>query len=405
MAEATITLGGAPTGPLTGIRVVDITINVVGPAASQILGDMGADVVKVEAPGGDGNRQTGPVRTPAMGVLYMNVNRNKRSIVLDLKRPECRDAAMRLIDSADVVMHSMRPAAIERLGLGYEAVRARNPRAIYAYAPGYRSDGPQRDRPAFDDVVQGESGMVDLMRRQQGQSRFFPMIMVDKFCGHVLASAITMALFERERSGQGQCVEVPMLETMLSFNLMEHLWGAALEAPRGTIGYPRPYMAERRPFPTRNGEICLMANSDDQWERLLQAVGLPELATDPRYRKLADRARHFPELYAAVAAKIALRTTEEWERVLDDIDIPNGRVRGLDDLIDDPYLVATGYFLRYRHPTEGEMRTTSIPVRFSRTPGNVRRHPPKLGEHTAEVLREAGLSAAEIAAVTGAGDA
>jgi crotonobetainyl-CoA:carnitine CoA-transferase CaiB-like acyl-CoA transferase len=390
-----------PNGPLAGVRVIDVTVNVLGPVATQILGDMGADVVKIETPDGDPNRQTGPARNRGMSAMHLNVNRNKRSITLNLKRPEAKAALTRLIESADVFVHSMRPAAATRLGIGYEALAAVNPRLIYAFGPGYRQDGPNRDYPAFDDVVQGESGIAALMAQVNGQPRFYPTVIIDKLCGYVLASSIGMALYARERTGKGQQVQVPMYETILAFNYLEHLWGGAFDPPMPPgVGYVRLLTKHRRPYPTKDGYICVLAVNDDQWRRILPALGRPELINDPKFATTEGRVDNYDELYGIVAEQLTHKTTAEWHEILDREDIPNGTMNSLGELLDDPYLRETGFFRRYEHPTEGPIRTVEPPTSFSATPAGLHRPPPTLGEHNAEVLGELGYSAQDIANLT-----
>jgi crotonobetainyl-CoA:carnitine CoA-transferase CaiB-like acyl-CoA transferase len=382
------------TGPLSGIRVIDLTINVLGPVATQILGDMGADIIKVEPPQGDQNRQNGIGVSPGMAVFYTIMNRNKRSVILDLKQPDCLEALMKLVETADVFVHSMRSSAAERLGVGYEAIKARNPKIIYACGPGYHPDGPYRDRPAFDDVIQGESGLAAMNRDSQGAPRYFPTVVVDKFCGYVLASSVGMALFHRERTGRGQCVQVPMFETMLQFNLFEHLWEGALGSSNGQgLGYPRMFSPFRRPYATMDGHLCLLAVNDQQWLRVLGAIGQPGLLEEPRFSRMTERMQNIDQLYGILADAIATKTSAEWTTIFEAADVPYGPVRELNQMMSDPYLVETGFFKHYAHPTEGDMVMTSIPVQFSDSPGNVRLLPPTLGEHSLEILAEVGYDA------------
>jgi crotonobetainyl-CoA:carnitine CoA-transferase CaiB-like acyl-CoA transferase len=390
------------SGPLSDIRVVDLTSALLGPVATQTLGDMGADVIKIEPPDGDPIRGLGPSRHPGMGAYFLNINRNKKSVALDLKRPAARAALLKLVETADVFVHNMRLAAIERLGLDYRAAVQRNPRIVYAAATGFRKDGAYRDRPSFDDVIQGESGLAALNGGIGGEPRYVPMAVSDKICGYVLASAIGMALFHRERTGEGQEVHVPMLETMVAFNLADHLWHGVLAEPEKGLGYPRMLTEHHRPFPTRDGHICILATTDLQSRHLFEAIDRPELADDERFSTLARRTENIGELYEIVIERMRRRTTAEWRERLDRFDVPNGVVTDLTGLLADPYLVDTGFFERVEHPTEGKMLTMAIPVAFSTSPGDsFRLPPPRLGEHTRAVLVELGYSATEIEKITG----
>lgn len=383
-------------GPLAGVRVLDASINILVPVCTQILGDMGADVIKLESPEGDQNRSIGPARHPGMSALYLSMNRNKRSVVLNLKKPRAKDALAKLVASADVFVHSMRPGAAQRLGIDYASIAAINPRIVYGSAPGYRPDGPDRDRPAYDDVIQGESGLADMGTAAFGEPRYVPTALADKLCGQVLAGAIAMALYHRERTGEGQEVTVPMLETVTAFNLLDHQWGAVFEPPQGGFGYNRLLTPLRRPFPTSDGHMCIMASNDEQWRRLLIAVELPALADDPRFAKLVDRAMNIEELYRHLTASLATRTTADWDKRLYEADIPHAPVRLLRGMAADPYFEQTGFFRRYEHPSEGALMGVYNPVQLSKSPPTWRSHQPMLGEHTADILGDLGYDAATI---------
>ena len=389
------------SGPLAGIRVLDFSSVVLGPFAALMLGDMGADVIKIEPPEGDVMRHARPFRNPGMGAIFLNLNRNKKSLAIDLKREAAREVVTRLVAKADVVLHSIRPEAASRLGLDYASLAAINPRLIHCAVRGF-SSGPYVDLPALDDVIQAASG-VARMQGGDGPPRFVSTILVDKTAGLHAASAIAMALFERERSGRGQEVIVPMFDTMVQFMAVEHLQGLTFEPPEGPAGYARVLSPHRKPYETRDGHISVIPYTDRQWTRFFAAAGRPDLADDPRVGSATARSIHVDWLYATLAEILAERGTEEWLSLCRKGDIPAMRVNSLEELLTDEQVEATGLLRHDRHPSEGALRQVDIPVRFARTPGSVRRLAPRLGEHTRETLADCGFSTEEAEALTKAG--
>jgi crotonobetainyl-CoA:carnitine CoA-transferase CaiB-like acyl-CoA transferase len=395
--------GNRPAGALAGVRIVDLTTVVLGPYATQMLGDLGADVIKVEGPDGDTTRHTGPRRNPDMASLFLGTNRNKRSIVLDLKAPAARDLLLRLIDTADVFVHNIRPRKLAKLGFGPDVLLARQPRLIYAAIHGWRQDGPYGGRPAYDDIIQGFVGVAGLMETVTGEPRYMPTILADKTCGLMATQAILAALFHRQNTGRGQMVEIPMFETMVSYLMIEHLYGCTFVPPMGEMGYARVLAPWRRPYRTADGRICMLAYTDQQWRRFWQAAGRPGMMDDPRFADLAARTRHIDDVYRLAGEALTARTTREWLELLDELEIPAGPVNALADLPDDPHLAAIGFFRQVQHPTEGAMVMPDIPLRFSDSPAEISRLPPRFGEHGREILGELGLTSDDIAALAAAG--
>jgi crotonobetainyl-CoA:carnitine CoA-transferase CaiB-like acyl-CoA transferase len=378
---------------LNGVRIIDCTTVVLGPWAGQQLGDLGADVIKVEPPDGDTTRQLGPMRNPGMGAFYLAVNRNKRSIVLDLK----------LASKADVLLHNYRPRAAKRLGLSYDMFHAVNPGIIYVGTYGFRASGPYADKPAYDDIIQAASGLASLQSALTGEPRFVPTIVADKTSSMTLFAAVLAALYHKARTGEGQEVEVPMFESLAAWVMVEHLYGESFVPAVETVGYKRVLSPHRKPFKTKDGHLAILPYTDQNWRDFFTIAGRQDLLDDPRFKSLASRLRHIDFLYGEVA-KIALtRTNAEWLAELDRANIPGMTVNSLESLLRDPHLEATGFWQEMKHPSEGPMRLPGIPAAYGKTPADIRRHPPRLGEHTLEVLREAGLSTAEIDALLATG--
>ncbi len=383
------------TGPLAGYRILDLTAVVLGPLATQVLGDFGADVIKIEPPTGDLMRANGVSKTRGMSSIFLAINRNKRSLAIDLKTPEGCEAIERLLPTVDAVVHNMRVPAIERLGLGYEAVRRIKPDIVYCVATGFGESGPHAGRPAFDDVIQASSGLAKLLGHDGSEPDYVPTLLADKTCGMALCTAVLAALLHRERTGQGQQVEVPMLETMVAFNMAEHLGGltfAGDDAPDAPAGYARLLAGGRKPAPTRDGHIALLPYGTDHWVDFFKAAGREDLVADFDLTDKHARNARVKELYAAMHQVTRTMTTDEALAMCEHLDIPATRLWSLQDLPEHPHLKAVDLFQTVEHPTEGPIRSVRPPTLFSQSPADVARQAPQLGEHTRELLREAGYS-------------
>ena len=385
-------------GPLAGVRVLDLTTVLMGPYATQILGDFGADVIKVESPDGDVVRQIGPARHPDMGPLFMNVNRSKRDIALDLKRPEARPAILKLVEQADVLVTNIRPRAMARLGLSYEELAELNPRLIYAALVGYDQTGPYADRPAYDDLIQGGSCIAHGFVRAGGQPSYVPAAVADRIVGMAGVNAILAAVIERMRSGQGQKIEIPMFETMVSMIMGDHMGGLTFDPPLDQGGYARHLSPDRRPYQTQDGYVCALIYTDGHWQRFFDAIGRGEVfTTDDRFSSFTNRMANIDFVYSELGKIIRTKTTAEWLDIFERADVPAMPMHSYESVMQDPHLVATGFFDTIEHPSEGTLRQMAVPVSFSRTPVKPSRPAPRLGEHGAEILAEAGFSDDDIA--------
>ena len=394
-------------GPLAGVRVLDLTSIIMAPFATQILAGLGADIVKIESPEGDYMRHVGPMRNAGMGHIFLHANRGKRSVVLDLKQAAARAALLRMAASADVFITNVRPQAMKRLGLDHAALEAGNPRLIYVSCTGFGQRGPYADKPAYDDLIQGATGIPWLMQAYGApEPCYTPLTLADRLTGLHATYAITAALYAREKTGAGQLVEVPMFEAVTQFVLGDHLGGLTFDPPLGDAGYARLLTGFRRPYATRDGYLCALMYNDKQWKSFFAAIGEPErFERDPRFATHSARAAHIAEIYAYVADVMRTRTTAEWREALDAADIPNQPVNSPAALADDPHLRATGFIGVEDHPTEGRLRIMGNPTAWSDTPTGPVAPAPRLGEHTVAALREAGYSEPEIEALLRAGAA
>lgn len=388
-----------PGGPLSGVRILDLTSIVLGPLATVVLAGLGAEIIKVEAPGGDNVRNAGAMKHPGMGHVFLNNNRGKRSIVLDLKQAAARRAMHLLAKDADVLLSNVRAAAMQRLELDYASLRATNPRLIYVTACGFSAAGPYADKPAYDEIIQGAVGIPWLMQQYGATDpSYAPVSLADRVTGLHVVYAVSAALFARERTGRGQQVEVSMFESLAHFVLADHMAGRTFVPQESESGYDRLLSPHRRPYKTADGYLCVLIYNDKHWRAFFGILGKPEqFDQDPRFSTQQARSRNIRDIYAWVSRIMTRHTTAEWQRLLHAADIPNQTINSTDDLLNDPHLLATGFIREETHPSEGRVRVLGNATSWSDTPLCDLMPAPLLGQHSEEILREAGMPASEIA--------
>lgn len=380
------------TGPLAGVKILDMSSVVLGPFATMLLADMGAEVIKVEAGRGDMMRYAGASPTGDLGPIYTNLNRNKSSVRIDAKTEDGKAALTALIKRSDVFFHNVRMAGMARLGFDYEAVKAINPSIVYVHCAGFGADGPYAERQAYDDLIQAASGFAHLSSMRDGSPpAYAPSLVADKTSGLFATYATIAALFHREKTGEGQFVQVPMLEAFTFFNMVENLYGETFLPGNGKVAYTRSVNANRKPYATKDGHIALVPYSDEQWETFFTLGGRPDIFEDPRFSNYSARTENIGALYGLIEEVAATKTTGEWLDLLAEANIPAMRFNQMIDVLTDEHLSAVGFFETRTHPDAGDYRSMKHPVVFSATPANVRKDPPLLGADTDIVLASLGL--------------
>ncbi|NKI15875.1 CoA transferase [Spongiibacter sp. KMU-166] len=396
-------ISGSAKGALNGVKVVDLSTVVFGPYGSQILGDLGAEVIKVEGGRGDNMRLPGNSPVPGMGPLYLALNRNKKSITLELKRPSALAAMKKLIEGADVFYTNVRMAGLERLGLGYEQVKAINPGVVYVHCTGFGTEGAYGGKLAYDDVVQAASGFSDLLPRVDGNDapRYVPSLIADKTAGLHAAYATMAGLFHKQRTGEGQFIEVPMFETFTSFHMIENLYDHSFVPPRGNIAYDRSIDPNRRPFKTLDGYISIVPYAPEHWQIIMDFGGIDNILEDERFNSFEKRTKNTGILYGMVEDITKTKTTDEWVELMDEAGLPCMRVNRMEEVLDDKHLQEVSFFQKRNHPVIGEYLNIRHPVKFSVTPASTRNDAPSLGEHNEEILGGLGYSHEEISEIQG----